>query len=111
MNIDPNSRHFRSTRALAEANWALSASFAHLASAPKAAQPPGEIVNVRSFPRRSLDGSELSFTTLPSYVVDPAAANASAARAVYLMQSEPDALTILHGHMLSPGVDRLLDSI
>lgn len=90
----------RSARTLAEANWALSASFAHLASSPKAAPPPGEIVSIRSFPYPS--------TFVPS---DPASASETATRAAHLIQAEPTALTIVAGGIRSANLDRLLSNI
>jgi hypothetical protein len=98
MNIETNKRYLRSARTLAEANWALTASFAHLASSPKPAPPLGEIVSIRSFPA----------TFVPP---DPASAAETAARAAHLIQSEPAALTVVAGGIRSASLDRLLSTI
>lgn len=98
MNIETNRRHLKSTRTLAEANWALTASFAHLASSPKPAPPLSEIVSIRSFPA--------------SFVPpDPASASETATRAARLIQSEPTALTVVAGRIRSTALDRLLSDI
>src|SRR5688572_25815946 len=100
MQIEPNSRSLRSARALAEANWALCGSFAHLASGPKAPRPSGEIGRAWL----SQDDSHPFLPLLASPLVDSASANASVVRAAALIRSEPDALTVHQRDVFSDGI-------